>query len=32
VERWRQASQDAKEKPVLTLNEQKELEPLCAQD
>ena len=25
-ERWRQASQDAKEKPVLTVKEQKELE------
>ncbi len=32
VERWRQASQDANEKPVLTLNEQKELERLRAQD
>jgi len=32
VERWRQASQDANEKPVLTLKEQKELERLCAQD
>lgn len=32
VERWRQASQDANEKPVLTLKEQKELEKLRAQD
>ena len=32
VERWRQASQDANEKPVLTLQEQKELERLRAQD
>ncbi len=32
VERWRQASQDANEKPVLTLKEQKELEKLPAQD
>jgi transposase len=32
VERWRQAAQDAKEKPVLTLKEQKELERLRAQD
>ncbi len=32
VERWRQASHDANEKPVLTLEEQKELEKLCAQD
>jgi transposase-like protein len=32
VERWRQASQDANEKPVLTLKEQKELERLRAQD
>ena len=32
VERWRQASQDANEKPVLTLTEQKELERLRAQD
>jgi hypothetical protein len=31
VERWRQASQDANEKPVLTLREQKELEKLLAQ-
>ena len=31
VERWRQASQDANEKPVLTLKEQKELEHLRAQ-
>jgi transposase-like protein len=31
VERWRQASQDANEKPVLTLKEQKELERLRAQ-
>ena len=30
VERWRQASQDANEKPVLTLKEQKELERLRA--
>jgi len=29
---WRQASQDANEKPVLTLKEQKELERLRAQD
>jgi len=28
VERWRQASQDANENPVLTLKEQKELERL----
>jgi hypothetical protein len=26
VERWRQAAQDANDKPVLTLKEQKELE------
>jgi transposase len=32
VERWRQASQDANDKPVLTLKEQKELEKLRAQD
>jgi transposase len=32
VERWRQASQDANKKPVLTLKEQKELERLRAQD
>ena len=32
VERWRQESQDANEKPVLTLKEQKELERLRAQD
>ncbi len=32
VERSRQASQDANEKPVLTLKEQKELEKLRAQD
>ena len=32
VERWRQASQDANNKPVLTLKEQKELERLRAQD
>ena len=32
VERWRQASQDANEKPVLTLKEQKELERFRAQD
>ena len=32
VERWRQASKDANEKPVLTLKEQKELERLRAQD
>ena len=32
VERWHQASQDANEKPVLTLKEQKELERLRAQD
>lgn len=32
VERWRQASQVAKEKPVLTLKEQKELERLHDQD
>jgi len=32
VDRWRQASQDANEKPVLTLKEQKELERLRAQD
>ncbi len=32
VERWRQAAQDANEKPVLTLKEQKEFEKLRAQD
>jgi transposase len=32
VGRWRQASQDANEKPVLTLKEQKELEKLSVQD
>jgi len=32
VERWRQADQDANEKPVLTLKEQKELEKLRAKD
>jgi len=32
VVRWRQAAQDADEKPVLTLKEQKELEKLRAQD
>jgi transposase-like protein len=32
VERWRQASQGANEKSVLTLKEQKELERLRAQD
>jgi transposase-like protein len=32
VERWREASQDANDKPVLTLKEQKELEKLRAQD
>jgi len=32
VERWRQASQDANDKPVLTLKEQKELEKLRAQN
>ena len=32
VERWRKASQDANQKPVLTLKEQKELERLRAQD
>jgi transposase len=32
VERWRQASQDSNEKPVLTLREQRELEKLRAQD
>ena len=32
VERWRQAAQDANEKPVLTMKEQKELEKLRAQD
>ena len=32
VERWQQASQDANEKPVLTLKEQRELEKLRVQD
>ncbi len=32
MDRWPQASQDANEKPALTLNEQKELEGLRAQD
>ena len=32
VDRWRQASQDANEKPVLTMKEQKGLEKLRAQD
>ena len=32
VVRWRQAAQDAIEKPVLTMKEQKELEKLRAQD
>ncbi len=32
VERWRQASQDANEKPVLSMKEQKELERLHAKD
>ena len=32
VERWRQAVQDANEKPVLTYTEQEELERLRAQD
>jgi transposase-like protein len=32
LEHWRQASQDANEKPVLTLKEQRELEKLRAQD
>ena len=32
VDHWRQASQDANEKPVLTMKEQKELEKLRAQD
>ncbi len=32
VERWRQAAQDANEKQVLSLKEQKELEKLRAQD
>lgn len=32
VERWRQAAQDAIEKPALTLKEQKELEKLRAQN
>jgi transposase len=31
-ERWRQASEDANEKPVLTFKEQRELERLRAQD
>ena len=30
VDRWRQAAQDANEKPVLTIKEQKELEKLRA--
>lgn len=29
VQRWRQAEQDANEKPVLTLNKQRELEATC---
>lgn len=32
MKRWRQASQDANEKPVLNLNEKKDLERLRAQD
>ena len=32
VERWRQAAQDANEKPVLTMKKQQELEKLRAQD
>ena len=32
VDRWRQAAQDANEKPVLTIKEQKELDKLRAQD
>ena len=32
MERWRQAAQDANDKPVLTLKEQTELERLRAQD
>jgi len=32
ADRWLQAAQDANEKPVLTLKEQKELEKLRAQD
>ena len=32
VERWRQAAQDANDKPVLTLKEQRELEKLRALD
>ena len=32
VDRWRQAAQDANEKPDLTMKEQKELEKLRAQD
>ena len=32
VERWRHASQDANEKPVLALKEQKELEQLRVQE
>jgi transposase len=32
VERWRQAAQDANEKPVLTLKAQRELKELRAQD
>ena len=32
VERWRQAAEDANDKPVLTLKEHKELKKLRAQD
>ena len=32
VDRWRRAAQDANEKPVLTIKEQKELDKLRAQD
>jgi len=32
VERWRQAAQDANERPVLTSKEQKDLEKLRAKD
>ncbi len=32
IDRWRQAAQDANEKPVLTFKDQKELEKLRAQD
>ena len=32
VERWREVSQDANEKPVLTLKDQKEFERLRAHD